>query len=77
VWKRSAATNKLRDRMAYVLISLLFPQMYANTGLATDSARSRARLWAKLIAKPCRRVFIAKPMPELEIPPVKPSPQYI
>ncbi len=77
VWKRSRATNKLRDRMAYVLISLLFPQMYANTGLATDSARSRARLWAKLIAKPCRHVFIAKPMPELEVPPVKPSPQYV
>ena len=78
VWKRSRVTNKVRDRLAYVLISLLFPQMYANTGLATDSARSRARQWAKLIAKPCRRVFTAKPMPELQVPPVKPSrPQYV
>ena len=78
VWKRSRVTNKVRDRLAYVLISLLFPQMYANTGLATDSARSRARQWAKLIAKPCRRVFTAKPMPELQVPAVKPSrPQFV
>jgi hypothetical protein len=70
VWKRSACTTKLRDRLAYVLISKLFPQMYANTGLATDSARAgRARQLARWIAKPCRRVFTAKPMPELEVPP--------
>ena len=71
VWKRSRVTNKVRDRLAYVLISLLFPQMYANTGLATDSARSRGRRWAKLIAKPSRWIFAAKPMPELQVPPVK------
>jgi hypothetical protein len=69
VWKRSSCTTKLRDRLAYVLISKLFPQMYANTGLATDSARNRARQWARWIAKPCRRVFTARPMPELEVPP--------
>ncbi|MGH9323862.1 MAG: B12-binding domain-containing radical SAM protein [Vicinamibacteria bacterium] len=69
VWKRSSCTTKLRDRLAYVLISKLFPQMYANTGLATDSARAgRARQWARWLAKPCRRVFIARPMPELEVP---------
>jgi len=69
VWKRSGCTTKLRDRVAYVLISKLFPQMYANTGLATDSARAgRARQWARWIAKPCRRVFTARPMPELEVP---------
>ncbi|HJS72761.1 MAG TPA: radical SAM protein [Vicinamibacteria bacterium] len=69
VWKRSSCTRKLRDRIAYVLISKLFPQMYANTGLATDSARAgRARQWARWIAKPCRRVFTARPMPELQVP---------
>jgi radical SAM superfamily enzyme YgiQ (UPF0313 family) len=69
VWKRSGCTRKLRDRLAYVLISKLFPQMYANTGLATDSARAgRARQWARWIAKPCRRVFTARPMPELQVP---------
>jgi radical SAM superfamily enzyme YgiQ (UPF0313 family) len=69
VWKRSQCTTKLRDRLAYVLISKLFPQMYANTGLATDSARAgRAKRWARWLAKPCRRVFTARPMPELEVP---------
>ena len=69
VWRRSAVTNKLRDRLGYVLISMLFPQMYANTGLATDSARNtRARTWARWLAKPCRAVFTARPMPELEVP---------
>jgi radical SAM superfamily enzyme YgiQ (UPF0313 family) len=69
VWKRSRCTTKLRDRLAYVLISKLFRQMYANTGLATDSARQgRARKWARFIAKPCRRVFTARPMPELQVP---------
>lgn len=69
VWKRSRCATKLRDRLAYVLISKLFPQMYANTGLATDSARnSRAKRWARWLAKPCHRVFKARPMPELEVP---------
>jgi hypothetical protein len=40
--------------------------MYANTGIATDSARvSRANRWARLIAKPCRRLFVARPLPGL------------
>ena len=51
VWKRSRVTNKLRDRLAYVLISMLFPQMYANTGLATDSARSRGSPMGTLAGK--------------------------
>jgi hypothetical protein len=43
--------------------------MYANTGIATDSARvSRAQRWARMIAKPCRRLFVAKPMPQLQVP---------
>lgn len=69
VWRRSRCTTKLRDRIAYVLISKLFPQMYANTGLATDSARAgRAKKWARWLAKPCLRVFTARPMPELRVP---------
>jgi radical SAM superfamily enzyme YgiQ (UPF0313 family) len=68
VWKRSRCTTKLRDRFAYVFISKLFPQMYANTGLATDSARARAKRVARWLAKPCRRLFTARPMPELQVP---------
>jgi radical SAM superfamily enzyme YgiQ (UPF0313 family) len=66
IWARSRCTSTLRARLAFVLISKLYRQMYANTGIATDSARvSRANRWARLIAKPCRRLFVARPLPEL------------
>jgi hypothetical protein len=43
--------------------------MYANTGIATDSARvQRSADWARMIAKPCRRLFAAAPMPDLQMP---------
>jgi hypothetical protein len=69
VWERSKCTPNLKARLAFVLISRLYRQMYANTGIATDSARvSRANRWARLIANPCRRLFVAQPMPDLELP---------
>jgi radical SAM superfamily enzyme YgiQ (UPF0313 family) len=62
IWARSRCTPTLRARLAFVLISKLYRQMYANTGIATDSARvSRANRWARLIARPCRRLFVAPP----------------
>lgn len=69
VWKRSRCVTSLRARLAFVLISKLYRQMYANTGIATDSARvNRSARWARMIAKPCRRLFAAAPMPELQVP---------
>jgi radical SAM superfamily enzyme YgiQ (UPF0313 family) len=69
IWQRSTCTPTLRARMAFVLISKLYRQMYANTGIATDSARvSRAERWARLLAAPTRKLFAAPPMPELEVP---------
>ncbi len=69
IWKRSNCTPTLRARLAFVLISKLYRQMYANTGIATDSARvSRAEKWARLLAPPTRRLFAAPPMPELQVP---------
>jgi radical SAM superfamily enzyme YgiQ (UPF0313 family) len=66
IWARSRCTPTLRARLAFVLISKLYRQMYANTGIATDSARvSRANRWARLIARPCRRLFVARPLPAL------------
>ena len=66
VWERSRCAPTLRSRLAFVLISKLYRQMYANTGIATDSARvRRANSWARLIARPCRRLFMARPLPEL------------
>jgi len=65
IWARSRCTETLRARLAFVLISKLYRQMYANTGIATDSARvSRANRWARLIARPCRRLFVAQRVPE-------------
>jgi len=54
-----------------VLISKLYRQMYAGTGIATDSARvQRSARWARLIGTACRRLFLGKPMPDLRVPPV-------
>ena len=59
--------KSLRGRLAFCLISKLYRQMYANTGIATDSARvSRAERWARMLAPPTRRLFSAPPMPELQ-----------
>jgi hypothetical protein len=59
----------MRARLAFVLISKIYRQMYADTGIATDSARvSRSAQWARWLAKPCQRLFAAPPMPDLKLP---------
>jgi radical SAM superfamily enzyme YgiQ (UPF0313 family) len=69
VWRRSRAVKSLKNRIGFVLCSKLYRQMYANTGIATDSARhAKSERMARLLAKPCRRLFIAKPMPDLQVP---------
>lgn len=69
VWRRAQCVRSLKARLAFVLISKLYRQMYANTGISTDSARThRASRWARWLARPCRRLFAARPMPDLEVP---------
>jgi radical SAM superfamily enzyme YgiQ (UPF0313 family) len=69
IWERSTCVQSLKSRIAFVLISKLYRQMYANTGIATDSARvNRSARWARMIAAPCRRLFAAPPMPDLQMP---------
>jgi hypothetical protein len=69
IWERSKCVKSLKSRLAFLLISKLYRQMYANTGIATDSARvNRSAQWARWIAKPCRRLFAGKPMPDLTVP---------
>ena len=69
VWARSNCVESLKARVAFVLISKLYRQMYANTGIATDSARvQRSARWARWIGYACRRLFLGKPMPHLAIP---------
>ena len=65
IWQRSNFLRSLRSRLAFMLISKLYRQMYANTGMATDSARTnRSARWARWIARPCRRLFVTDPAPD-------------
>jgi len=69
IWSRSKCVSSLKGRLAFFFISKLYRQMYANTGISTDSARrQRATRMARLLAIPCRKLFEAKPMPELKLP---------
>ena len=69
VWERSKCVPTLRGRLAFLFISKLYRQMYANTGISTDSARrQKATRVARWLAIPCRKLFEAKPMPELATP---------
>lgn len=69
VWRRSRCVRSVRARVAFVLVSKLYRQMYANTGIATDSARvSRSVSWARWLAKPLRRLFAGAPLPDLQVP---------
>lgn len=69
IWKRCHFLKSLKSRLAFVLISKLYRQMYAKTGLATDSARRKTSTrWARWLAYPCHKLFTAKPLPELQIP---------
>lgn len=69
VWRRSACTPTLRSRVAFVFISKLYRQMYAGTGISSDSARQKkANGGARWLAKHTRKLFQSKPMPELPMP---------
>ncbi len=69
IWKRSACTPSLKSRVAFMFLSKLYRQMYAGTGISTDSARrKKAKTWARWTARQCKRLFQATPMPELPSP---------
>jgi radical SAM superfamily enzyme YgiQ (UPF0313 family) len=69
IWKRSACCPNLTSRVAFMFLSKLYRQMYAGTGISTDSARrKKSKAWAKWTAKQCKKLFRAKPMPELASP---------
>ena len=69
IWARSRVVESLRARLAFVLVSKLYRQMYANTGIATDSARvQRSARWARWFGMACRRLFKGRPMPDLAVP---------
>jgi hypothetical protein len=80
IWRRSTCVRSLRARLAFVLISKLYRQMYANTGIAIDSARVADSVRrARWLARATRRLFVAPPMPDLPDPggePAAPARQY-
>ncbi|MBV9088274.1 MAG: radical SAM protein, partial [Acidobacteriaceae bacterium] len=69
IWKRSRFIRSRRGRLAFVLISRIYRHMYADTGIATDSARkSSSNRWARWLARPCRLLFAGRPMADLQVP---------
>ena len=76
IWSRaSKSCESTKARLAFVLISKLYRQMYANTGIATDSARvQRSARTARLLGMAARRLFTGTPMPDLPMPTARQSP---
>jgi radical SAM superfamily enzyme YgiQ (UPF0313 family) len=69
IWQRSACTPNLRSRIAFMFLSKLYRQMYAGTGISTDSARKKkSKKYARWTAAQVRKFFQAAPMPELRSP---------
>jgi radical SAM superfamily enzyme YgiQ (UPF0313 family) len=68
VWKRARFIKSLKARLAFVFISKLYRQMYANTGIATDTARRKsANRWARWTGLICLRLFRGRPIPHLQV----------
>lgn len=69
IWERARIVKSLKSRLLFLVMSKLYRQMYANTGIATDSARAnRSAQWARWMARPARKLFVTSPMPDLEVP---------
>ena len=69
IWKRAQFIKSIKGRLAFLLISKIYRQMYADTGIASDSARiAWSARWARWLAIPCQKLFAARPLPELQVP---------
>lgn len=69
ILQRANCVKSWKAKLAFFMISKLYRQMYANTGIATDSARRKsANQWARWLAKPLVKFFRAEPLPGLEMP---------
>jgi hypothetical protein len=64
-------TAVITPRWLFVLAAPLF----TGTGISTDSARKKkAKRWARWMAGQCKKLFEARPMPELKSPAWQPTP---
>jgi len=67
IWRRSRFLKSMKARLTFIMISKIYRQMYADTGIASDSARAaRSTRFVRWFAVPCQRMFSAKPMPDLQ-----------
>ena len=58
IWQRSAFIRSVKGRLAFLFISKLYRQMYAKTGIATDSGRrANANRWARWARKTLPAAF--------------------
>ena len=61
IWQRSACVPNLRARIAFIFLSKLYRQMYAGTGISTDSARRKnrrpGRVGQRVSARSCLRPY--------------------
>lgn len=74
IWRRSSCTPNLRSRLAFIFLSKLYRQMYAGTGISTDSARrKKSKRWARWTARQCKKLFEARPIPGLQSPVWEPA----
>lgn len=66
IWKRSSCCPNITSRIAFIFLSKLYRQMYAGTGISTESARrKKSKAGARWTARQCKKLFKARPMPEL------------
>ena len=69
IWTRSACCPTITSRIAFMFLSKLYRQMYAGTGISTDSARrKKSKSVARFLVKQTSKIFRSKPMPELQSP---------
>jgi hypothetical protein len=70
IWQRSACVPNLRRKHGFiVMLSKLYRQMYAGTGISTTARGGRSRRLGALDGEAdASRLFQAKPMPELQSP---------
>ena len=74
IWRRSRFIRPLKGRLLFLMISKIYRQMYADTGIATDSARvARSASAARFLGKLCRRLFAGRLMPDLQVPVATPT----
>src|SRR3569833_3643586 len=74
IWVRSECTPTLRARIAFIFLSKLYRQMYAGTGISSDSARrKKSKKCARWTARQCKKLFEARPMPDLQAPAWQPA----